>query len=58
MCCCYYRFDAPRASFFSFCLLEPRGTVRFGLGAAFLRAVRFTFFRSAVSVIAFVFAIG
>lgn len=31
--------------------------MRFGLGAAFLRAVRFTFLRSAVSVIAFVFAI-
>ena len=52
-----YRFDAPRTSFFTFCLLEPRGTVRFGLGVAFLRAVRFTFLRSAVSVIAFVFAI-
>jgi hypothetical protein len=38
--------------------LEPRGSVRFPLGAAFLRAVRFTFFRSAVSVIAFVFAIS
>ncbi len=53
-----YRFDAPRASFLTRCLLEPRGTVRFGLGAAFFRAVRFTFLRSAVSVIAFVFAIG
>jgi hypothetical protein len=38
--------------------LEPRGSVRFGLAAAFFLAVRFTFFRSAVSVIAFVFAIG
>jgi hypothetical protein len=55
---CFYRFDAPRASFLSFCLFEPRGTVRFGLGAAFFRAARFTFLRSAVSVIAFVFAIG
>lgn len=53
----FYRFEAPRASFFTFCLLEPRGVVRFGLAAAFLRAARFTFFRSAVSVIVFVFAI-
>ncbi len=53
-----YRFEAPRASFLTLCLLEPRGTVRFGLGAAFFLAVRFTFLRSAVSVIAFVFAIG
>jgi hypothetical protein len=53
-----YRLAAPRASFFSFCLLEPRGVVRFGLGAAFFRAARLTDFRSDVSVIAFVFAIG
>jgi hypothetical protein len=51
-----YRLPVPRAAFFSFCLFDPRGTVRFGFAAAFLRAVRFTFFRSAVSVIAFVFA--
>lgn len=52
-----YRFPVARAACFNFCLLEPRGTVRFALGAAFFRAVRFTFFRSAVSVIALVFAI-
>lgn len=51
-----YLFAAPRANFFTFCLFDPRGTVRLGLGAAFFRAARFTFFRSAVSVIAFVFA--
>src|SRR5205814_6230321 len=28
------------------CLAEPRGVVRLALGAAFLRAVRFSFFRS------------
>jgi hypothetical protein len=46
-----YRFDTPRASFFSFFLFSPRGPVRFALGAAFLRAVRFTFFRSSLSSI-------
>ena len=53
----FYRFPVPRAAFFNFCLFEPRGTVRFALGAAFLRAVRLIFFRSVVSVIVFVFAI-
>ena len=35
----------PRAAFFSFCLFSPRGVVRLALGAAFLRAARFSFFR-------------
>lgn len=52
-----YRLPVPRASVFTFCLFDPRGTVRLALGAAFLRAARFTFFRSVVSVIVFVFAI-
>jgi len=52
-----YRFDCPRASFLTFFFCDPRGVVRFALGAAFLRAARFTFLRSAVSVIDFVFAI-
>jgi len=47
----FYRFDTPRASFFSFFLFSPRGPARFALGAAFLRAVRFTFFRSSLSSI-------
>lgn len=46
-----YRFDWPRANFLTFFLLEPRGVVRFAFGAAFLRAARFTFFRSARSSI-------
>jgi hypothetical protein len=36
-------------------LREPRGSVRFGLGACFLRAARFSFFRSALSLTFFVF---
>ena len=32
-------------------LREPRGSVRFGLGGRFLRAARFSFFRSALSLI-------
>jgi hypothetical protein len=52
-----YRLLCPRTSFRTFFLFEPRGVVRFALGAAFLRAVRFTFLRSAVSSIDFVFAI-
>jgi hypothetical protein len=53
---CSYRFETPRAAFFSFFLLEPRGSVRFALGAAFLRATRFTFLRSSLSSIFFVSA--
>src|SRR5579885_3362626 len=39
--------------------MEPRATpeARLALGAAFLRAARFTFFRSTLSVIALVFMI-
>ena len=43
-----YRFAVPRTIFFTLRLAEPRGTVRFALGAAFLRAVRFTFLRSSL----------
>jgi hypothetical protein len=43
-----YRLDVPRTSFFTLRLAEPRGTVRFGLGVAFLRAVRFAFLRSSL----------
>ena len=41
----------------TFFFMEPRATpdARLALGAAFLRAVRFTFLRSALSVIDFVF---
>lgn len=46
-----YRFDCPRANFLTFFLLEPRGVVRLALGAAFLRAARFSFFRSVLSSI-------
>ena len=35
-----------------FCLFSPRAPVRGALGAAFLRAARFTFLRSSLSVIA------
>jgi hypothetical protein len=40
-----------------FFLFAPRAVVRFGFGAAFFRAARFRALRSAVSVIALVFAI-
>jgi|HubBroStandDraft_2_1064218.scaffolds.fasta_scaffold115948_2 hypothetical protein len=46
-----YRFDCPRTSFLTFFLAEPRGVVRFALGAAFLRAARFSFLRSFLSSI-------
>jgi len=46
-----YRLETPRASFLTFFLAEPRGSVRFALGAAFLRAVRFSAFRSFLSSI-------
>jgi len=38
-------------------LFDPRGVVLFGFAAAFFLAARFTFFRSDLSVIDFVFAI-
>src|SRR5512138_1818832 len=53
----YYRFDWPRTIFLTFFLAEPRATVRFALGVAFLRAVRFASLRVSLSS-AFVFAIG
>jgi len=52
-----YRLLWPRTSFLTFFFLEPRGSVRFALGAAFLRAARFSFLRSCVSSIFVVFAI-
>jgi len=52
-----YRLLWPRTSFRTFFFCEPRGVVRFALGAAFLRVARFTFLRSALSAIDFVFAI-
>lgn len=55
--CGNYRLLTPRTSFRTFFLLEPRGVVRFALGVAFFRAARFTFLRSAVSSMDFVFAI-
>jgi len=47
----------PRTIFFTLRLAEPRGVVRFALGAAFLRAARFAFLRSSL-LSAVVFAIG
>ena len=52
-----YRLLVPRAAFFNFFLLEPRGAVRGALGAAFLRAARLSCFRSCLSSIFVVFAI-
>src|SRR6185437_16408132 len=53
---CRYRLLWPRAAFLILALFSPRAPVRFALGAAFLRAARFTFLRSSVSVMLFVFA--
>lgn len=50
-CGCLYRFDWPRAILLTFFLFEPRGVVRLPLGAAFLRAARFSFLRSVLSSI-------
>ena len=47
----FYRFDWPRANFLTFFLFDPRGVVRLALGAAFLRAARFSFLRSSLSSI-------
>ena len=52
----FYRFAVPRAIFFILRFAEPRGTVRFALGVAFLRAARFDFLRSSL-LSDFVFAI-
>jgi hypothetical protein len=52
----YFRRGAtPGPFFFTLGLREPRGSVRFGLAACFLRAVRFSFFRSSLSLTFFVF---
>src|SRR5271154_7569232 len=51
-----YRLLAPLLAFFSFCLFSPRGPVLGAFGAAFLRAARFSAFRSALSSIFVVFA--
>ena len=51
-----YRLLAPLLAFFNFCLFSPRAPVRGALGAAFLRAVRLIFLRSALSSIFVVFA--
>lgn len=53
-----YRLLWPREAFFIFCLFSPRAPVRGAFGAAFLRAARFTFLRSWVSVMLLVFAIN
>ena len=55
-----YRLRWPWACRLIFFFIEPRATpaARFALGAAFLRAARFTFFRSVLSVICLVFAIS
>jgi len=52
-----YRLLVPRVSAFGFFLLEPRGVVRAAFAGAALRAARFTFLRSTVSVMLLVFAI-
>jgi hypothetical protein len=52
-----YRLLDPLLAFFSFCLFSPRGPVRGALGAAFLRAARFSALRSDLSSIFVVFAI-
>ena len=52
-----YRLLWPREAFLTFCLFSPRAPVRGALGAAALRAARFTFLRSCVSVMLLVFAI-
>ena len=53
--CCYgassYLLETPRAIFFTFFFFSPRAPVRLALGAAFLRAARFSFFRSSLSSI-------
>lgn len=53
---CLYRLLWPRTIFLTLCFWEPRGVVRLALGAAFLRAVRFSFFRSSLSAILVVLA--
>ena len=54
---CFYRFLWPFVNFFTRFFSDPRATpeARLGLGAAFLRDARFSFLRSVLSVIFFVF---
>ncbi len=55
----FYRCAGPPGPFFlTFGLREPRGSVRLGLGGRFFRASRFSFFRSARSLMLFVFMMG
>jgi hypothetical protein len=56
-CLTGYRLLVPREAFLTFALFSPRAPVRGALGAAFLRAARFTFLRSSLSAMLFVFAI-
>ena len=52
----YFRRGATPGPFFlTLGLREPRGSVRFGLAACFLRAARFSFLRSSLSLMFFVF---
>ena len=51
-----YRLLWPRAAFLILALFAPRACARGPLGAAFLRAARFTFLRSCLSVMLLVFA--
>jgi hypothetical protein len=54
----FYRLDWPRDAFLILALFSPRAPVRGALGAAFLRAARFTALRSPLSVMDFVFAMN
>ena len=51
-----YRLLWPREAFLTLALFSPRAPVRGAFGAAFLRAARFTFLRSTLSVMLLVFA--
>ena len=51
-----YRLLWPRDAFLTLALFSPRAPVRGPFGAAFLRAARFTFLRSSLSVMLLVFA--
>src|ERR1041385_1358392 len=51
----YLRAAWPGPLFFTLGLCEARGSVCLGLGGCFLRASRFFFFRSALSLTDFVF---
>ena len=53
----FLRGATPGPFFLTLGLREPRGSVRFGLAACFLRAARFSFFRSSLSLMFFVFII-